>query len=185
MKIQQKNEIRTFLAVDLPEDLKLSLSKQIQQLNLIAYAKTQTKIRIIPYLNYHLTLSFLGNVSHEEIELLEEKLRLVKLDKPIKCKIIGLGAFPNIKAARLVFLRIESEELKELAEKVRKIVNSLGFKFDYEFKSHITIVKFKEKLELQDLEKFTASFSVPSFYLMQSVLSATGTLYSKLEKFDV
>ena len=74
MKIQQKNEIRTFLAVDLPEDLKLSLSKQIQQLNLIAYAKTQTKIRIIPYLNYHLTLSFLGNVSHEEIELLEENV---------------------------------------------------------------------------------------------------------------
>lgn len=185
MKIQQKNKLRTFLAVDLPEDLKLSLSKQVQQLKVIPYAKTQTKIKITSYLNYHLTLAFLGNVSHEEIELLKEKLSSIKLNKSINCKIVGLGAFPNIKAARLIFLRIESKELEVLAKNVRKIVKSFGFRIDYDFKPHITIIRFKEKIELLDLEELTAFFNASSFYLMQSILTSTGPLYSKLEKFDI
>lgn len=85
---------------------------------------------------------------------------------------------------------MESEALKELAEKIRKIVNSYGFKLDHEFKSHITVARFRKKISIINTEELStdmmnAEFQIDSFYLMQSILTPAGPLYSKLDKFDI
>jgi 2'-5' RNA ligase len=185
MKIKQKSNIRTFLAIDLPENLKMSLSKQVQDMKVISYSRTLTPTKTVAPLNYHLTLAFLGNITKEELDNLTERLKKVKLKKKLNCKIAGLGAFPNIKAARLIFMGVECPELEELATKIRHIAISMGFRFNHDFKPHITIIRFKEKIPLLDLDTLEGTFTITSFYLMQSILTVTGPLYSKLEKFDI
>ncbi len=187
MITKQKIKIRTFLSVNLSDDEKISLSKRVNKFKILNYVKTQTKVKLINPLNYHLTIAFLGSVSTSQLKKLKSELNalILTLKKPIECKINGLGAFPNIKAARLIFLNIESKELMELAEKIRKIVIKNGFKLDHEFKSHITIARFKDKIELNDLDNIHVSFSIDSFYLMQSILTSAGPLYSKLERFNL
>ncbi len=186
MKFQQKNRVRTFISVNLSDDEKSVLSRRISKFIVLDYAKTQTKVKIIDSVKYHLTVAFLGSVSKSQLDILKKELKFVvhNFSKPFHCKIIGLGAFPNMKAARLIFLKIDSPELQELVKQIRKVVIKNGFKLSFDFKAHITIARFKDKIELNDLDKITASFSTNSFFLMQSVLTSAGPVYSKLEKFQ-
>ncbi len=185
MIIQQKNKTRTFISINLSNNEKIVLSKRIDKFQVLMYAKTQTKVKIVDPLNYHITIAFLSSVSKTQLSILKKELEFVthNFSKPFHCKIIGLGVFPNIKSARLIFLDVDSIELQELAKQIRKVVIKNGFKLDLEFKAHITIAKFKDKIELNDLDKITASFSTDSFFLMQSILTNAGPIYSKLEKF--
>ncbi len=177
--------MRTFISVNLSDDEKVVLSKRINKFHILDYAKTQTKVKIIDPVNYHITIAFLGTVSKNQINFLKKELEFVVHNfKPFLCNIKGLGAFPNIKAARLIFLNIDSAELQELAKQIRKIVVKKGFKLDFKFSAHITIARFKDKIELNDLDNITVSFTTDSFFLMQSILTNAGPVYSKLEKFQ-
>ena len=189
--MQNQKNVRTFISVDLPEELKISLSKKIRNLNIIKKSLFDRNCKLVAPLNYHLTIAFLGNTTKEELSLLSEDFRNnVKKRKPIECKISGLGVFPNPRFARILFLNIESKELKELAQQIREILHSYGFKLDHEFKSHITVARFRKKISILNLEELStdllnAEFNVDSFYLMQSILTPAGPLYSKLDKFDI
>lgn len=189
--MQTKKNIRTFISVDLPEELMISLSKKIRNFDIIKKSLFHKNCKLVVPLNYHLTIAFLGNTTREELKLLSEDLRNnIKKRKPIKCKINGLGVFPNPKSAKILFLNIESLELKELANQIRKTLSYYGFKLDYEFKSHITVARFRKKISIINTEELrteamNAEFQVGSFYLMQSILTPAGPLYSKLDRFDI
>ena len=189
--MQNQKNVRTFISVDLPEELKISISKKIRDLSIIKKSLFDRNCKLVAPLNYHLTIAFLGNTTKEELSLLSEDFRNnLKKRKLIECKTNGLGVFPNPRFARILFLNIESKELKELAQQIREILHSYGFKLDHEFKSHITVARFRKKISIINLEELStdllnAEFNVDSFYLMQSILTPAGPLYSKLDKFDI
>jgi len=184
--IIKKNKNRTFISVNLSDDERESLNIRINKFNILDFAKSKTKIRVINTNNYHLTIAFLGSVLDSKLDILKKELGfIVNNFKPFECKITGLGAFPDLKSARLIFLKIESPELQELAKQIRKVVIRNGFKLDHDFKPHITIVRFKDLIELNNLDEINAIFKVDAFFLMQSVLTAAGPVYSKLEKFGI
>ena len=189
--MQSKNNIRTFISVDLPEQLKISLFKKVKNLDIIKKSLFHRNCKLVAPLNYHLTIAFLGNTTKEELSLLSEDFRNnLKKRKLIECKTNGLGVFPNPRFARILFLNIESKELKELVQQIREILHSYGFKLDHEFKSHITVARFRKKISIINLEELStdllnAEFNVDSFYLMQSILLPSGPLHSKLDKFDI
>ena len=56
--------IRTFIAVDIPQEIKMELDKAISELRPLA-----PEIRWVRAANLHLTLRFLGSISKESFRL--------------------------------------------------------------------------------------------------------------------
>src|SRR5882757_1459303 len=92
--------IRTFIAIELPEQIKTALGKIQNDLRAFAADVSWTKPA-----NIHLTLKFLGDLDEERVEVLRrvtsESVRSVK---PFELVISKTGFFPNQKRARVIWV---------------------------------------------------------------------------------
>ena len=179
--------IRTFIAVDIPQDIKMDLDRLIS-----GYRNESKGIRWVRAQNLHLTLRFLGDVDENTIPALAESIK-VNLDsiKPFDLALSGLGGFPNLKKPRVIWVGTDDPEnmLGELALRVETACREAGFgKSDKKFSAHLTIgrVKFPQGLEniLQRIENSdfrTEPFNVGEIVIYKSVLSPSGPTYTNLE----
>jgi len=172
--------MRTFIAIELPEEVKEYL-KELQ--------KELTGIKASFVKDFHLTLKFLGEVSEDKVEKIKEKLSEVKFE-PFKVKLGKTGVFPSESYIRVVWIGIEpKEKVIGIQKQVNEAMQGFGFKKD-KFKSHLTLARVKfiddkkafveklKQLEIKPLE-----FEVSSFSLMKSTLTPEGPIYEELKKF--
>lgn len=182
--------MRLFIAIDLPETIKLTLEKLISKLN-----ESEADVKWVETKNIHLTLKFLGEVDEEKVEKIKQIVSSVSSkNSDYTIKISSLGAFPRVSFPRVIWVGLESGEketkviFKELEEKIQK----LGIpKEKRAFSAHITIgrvrtPKNKEKLvkSLEDniaaLEDKNLEFKATKITLFQSQLSPKGPTYIPL-----
>ena len=103
--------MRTFIAIELPETIKEYL-KEIQ--------KELTGIKASFVKDFHLTLKFLGEVSEDKIEKIEEKLKEVNFE-PFKVTLSNTGVFPSESYIRVVWVGLEPEDkIIEIQKKVNE-----------------------------------------------------------------
>jgi len=189
--LQKPKQIRAFISINIPQYVQQSISKELKLFNTISDAELKTKIKFINPENYHMTIAFLGNTTLDKINklIIDINASLQKYKNKIKCKITGLSGFPNNENARLLYCKVESEEIIGIAENIRKIVLRQGHNLDFSFKPHITLCRFKDKINLNineiDIDKIKISFHIESVHLMQSLLSPVGAIYSKIETFNL
>jgi 2'-5' RNA ligase len=118
-------DIRAFIAVDLPKEIKMEIDKMIA-----GFRQTNTGIRWVKAANLHLTLRFLGNIPEESVPSLAESIRgNVEGLKPFDMSLSGLGGFPNLRRPRVIWVGTGSgtEKLKALAAGVEKATVESGF----------------------------------------------------------
>ena len=173
------NKIRTFISVNIPEEIKEKVKEIQEKLPEFIGKKTEVK-------NLHLTLKFLGEIDEKVIEKVKERLSQIKLNK-FETDIGKLGVFSE-KFIRIVWLSLTNcEELqKEVDEKLKNI-----FDKESRFMSHLTIARIKgcdreeflEKLKKIDIPKI--EFIIDNFYLMKSELSLEGPKYEIIEEYDL
>lgn len=97
--------------------------------------------------NLHLTLTFLGHVEKEKLQLLEQlKLQWIndnmQFDEPlVPVKITG---FPNIKKAKVLSILFkEHKELSHFKLSFERELNKLHIQYDRkDFKPHMTILRY-------------------------------------------
>jgi 2'-5' RNA ligase len=137
----------------------------------------------------HFTLLFLGEVDEKTVENIKKELSMISF-KPIEVKFTHIGAFPNPRFPRVIWIgvdKVASEQLIDLASQVEKKLGPLGFKSDKPFKPHLTIFRIKNKSDdiSQTLEKFkTVDLGkevITELKLKQSVLTPNGPIYSDLQ----
>jgi 2'-5' RNA ligase len=186
--------IRTFLAVDLPDEIKETLDKIQNRLKPLIGGVTPN-IKWTKPEGIHLTLVFLGYVSSDQIGLISETVKKnVEGVAPFMLHLGSPGAFPTITRPRVIYLGLEGQTdiLASLQGKIATDLDEIGFKKeDRPFTSHLTLGRLKSASKLPGIEEAfqkimklaKGSFMVDGLKLYRSDLRPDGAVYTVLEFF--
>jgi 2'-5' RNA ligase len=181
-------DLRCFIAVDIPEQIKRGMG------DLIAFLKKHNAdVKWVAHENLHFTLKFLGKTPEDLLPGIGASLSQIVLSYETFCiKIYGVGVFPNKKYPRIIWVGIEDTDfLKNLQGDIESRMASLGYqKEEREFQPHLTLGRVRSQKgmahiihELDTLQsKDFGSIEVNNIKLMRSDLRPTGAQYSCLQK---
>ena len=116
--------IRAFLAIELPDSLRLGLAQVQGELK-----RSRADVRWVPVNNIHLTLKFFGNVPDDEIDALAQAARQAAAEAaPLQLQATSAGAFPSPNAPRVVWLGLGGDvlPLTQLFYRLEKAFAALG-----------------------------------------------------------
>ena len=86
-------QLRSFIAIELPDELKLALTRLQDQLK----SGKQASVKWVDPYSIHLTLKFLGNIGTDMVDkitiVMEETVQGIP---PFYLEVKGLGAFPSL-----------------------------------------------------------------------------------------
>jgi 2'-5' RNA ligase len=180
--------IRSFIAFDINnEEIIKRFSEARERL-----LKTGANLKLVKPQNIHITMRFLGNIPPNMIEKVHGEMEQV-IFTPFEVEIRGVGVFPSLKYARIVWAGIRggAEQLKEVFSQLEPRLQKLRFKPDRKgFSPHITFARVrtgrnKKELvycikELKDYE--FGVLKVDCLKLKKSVLTPKGPIYSTLKE---
>jgi RNA 2',3'-cyclic 3'-phosphodiesterase len=186
-----KDDIRAFIAIELPEDVKRFLERISSKLK-----KCGADVGWVRIENIHLTLKFLGSVSPDLIPSIEESAAPVFAKQtPIHLSVKGLGVFPGMRSPRVVWTGCvdAAKALAPLVAELEESLESLGFpKEKRPFSPHLTLGRVRSNKRVaqlveelrQNLEVAGPEFTADHAALFQSLLKPTGAEYRALRSFD-
>ncbi len=176
--------MRCFIALDLSPEVR-SYFQVLQKKLKVALPG---KIRWVQPGNFHLTLKFFGDLSEERVLTLRKQLKEISFSS-FSLSLSAMGVFPEFGKPTVLWVSVTPE--KNVLDLQKKIdAETLLFSsLEQRFRAHLTLGRFvgtpgrslKENLAKISLEKL--SFSVASFALYQSKLSASGPKYTCLERY--
>jgi 2'-5' RNA ligase len=183
--------IRTFIAVDLPGEIKAHIEELVAPLRPLSRS-----IRWVRTEGLHLTLKFLGELPGERagevISALEEALSGWPA---FGFRLSGLGGFPNLRRPRVLWIGVGEgrQPLQELAGAVERALIPCGFPPEKRpFSPHLTIGRVKSSRDLQavldrlpNIEYASGPITAGAVKVMKSQLKPTGAEYSALKIIDL
>ena len=187
--------MRTFIAIDLSQEIKKVLSRLIEELD--EMDKEHKKIRWVKKEGMHLTIKFLGDVGNEKISQIEKALKNISGKfEPFVLKLKRTGTFPpGSTNPRVLWIGIEEEEtLKALQYQIEAELEKLGFPRERrKFHPHLTLGRVKVFSNLRQtlllLEKYRerifGEMKVEKITFFQSKLKPTGAEHSILSEFEL
>ena len=189
-------QIRSFIAVELPDELRLALTRLQERLK----SGARTSVKWVDPHGIHLTLKFLGNIGTDMVGeitgVLEESARGIS---PFRLEAKGLGAFPSLKRAQVVWVGLtgELDRLKQLQQRIESNLSPLGFVPESRpFTPHLTLARLRDRVtpeERRSVGELVAgthletaySLDVDSIHLMRSQLSRECAVYSRLSSIKL
>ncbi|MBM4433091.1 MAG: RNA 2',3'-cyclic phosphodiesterase [Chloroflexi bacterium] len=184
-------QIRSFIAIELSEEVKAELSRLQDKLKA---GRTSGAKWVDPY-GIHLTLKFLGNIVAETVgkvtEAMEEAAKEVS---PFSLEVKGLGAFPNLNRVQVVWVGVggEVDKLVNLQKRIDVNLSPLGFAPESRpFTPHLTLARMRNEASQAERQKLgqliaktsfetSYTFEVGSINLMRSQLTPQGAIYSRI-----
>jgi 2'-5' RNA ligase len=174
--------MRAFVAVEIQDNTILDAIAKIQ-------SDFKIKATAVNKKNMHFTLLFLGEISDDTVASVKKALATISFQK-IEVRFTHLGAFPNPRSPRVIWIGVDeqsSKQLVELASQVEKKLGPLGFKPDKPFKPHLTIFRVKNRMDdiSGTIKRFNkvdlGKYTMTELKLKQSVLTPSGPVYSDLQ----
>ena len=99
-------QIRSFIAIELPGELKQAFVQLEAQLKLGKHPG----VKWVDPNNIHLTLKFLGNIAIGRIgEITKAMDEAVQAVPPFYLEVKGLGTFPKLKRAQIAWVGVNGE----------------------------------------------------------------------------
>lgn len=184
--------IRSFVAIELPDEIKTALADVQGELKAQAPPKA---VRWTRPEAIHLTLQFLGDVAPGKVDPIADALRGVCDDgAPFRFDLKGLGVFPGLGRPRVVWVGVAEPTgaLIALQGGVSQALVPLGFEPEKRaFSPHLTIGRASRHASRRELtevgEIVTRSevgtlgqMSVEHVTLMKSDLKPSGAVYTPL-----
>jgi 2'-5' RNA ligase len=137
------NIVRTFVAVEIPLEVKDRASRMIAQLR-----QAPAKVKWVEPAQMHWTLKFLGNVDMLEIPpVCEAVTRAVEPLAAFDIEARGAGAFPDARRPRTVWIGTGagSEQMIELHDAIEFELAKLGYRSENRrFRPHVTIGRVRQ-----------------------------------------
>jgi 2'-5' RNA ligase len=189
--LHNPEQIRSFIAIELPEEAKQGLAKLRKELE-------RDEHRFVKWVDaggIHLTLKFLGNIPSKRVtETTEAMRKAVQGISPFHLEISGLGVFPSLRQARVFWVGIggEVDKLSRLQQNIDSALAALGFaKEERSFVPHLTLARIRQgasPLERRNFGELVGSTSFEDKYhveveaisLMRSQLTPAGAIYTCL-----
>lgn len=179
-------KIRTFIAIDIPAAQREQIAQLQATLRRVGGRISWTRPEGI-----HLTLKFLGDVDQAQIPAVAEAVtRASRQVAPFEVGIAGVGAFPNFRQPRVLWVGIEEPtgRLKALARAIEEELRPLGFPPEVrDFSPHLTLGRVKDPRGVESVVRALqqANFAGGTFVanevrVMKSDLKPTGAEYTAL-----
>jgi 2'-5' RNA ligase len=184
-------QIRSFVAIELPEEAKAGLARLRRELD----RDEHSFVKWVDSRGIHLTLKFLGNIPSGRVaEITEAMGRAVRGISPFHLEISGLGAFPSLRQARVFWVGVggELDKLSRLQQSIDSALAALGFaKEERPFMPHLTLARVREGASPPERRSFgelvgSTAFEdkypveVEAVRLMRSQLTPAGAIYTCL-----
>lgn len=180
--------MRLFLAINLPPEVRRAIAEAASPLRAIAPGLSWVKEPKI-----HLTVKFLG----EQPEEMATKVAAALIDVGVRNRVVdaeigGIGAFPNFRRPRVVWIGVTPEpKLELLHHDVEASCESLGLPVDGKpFRPHLTLARVRPRSAdvstLRALARASKDVSyveevvITSIDLMESELTTSGPQYRVL-----
>ena len=182
--------IRVFIAIEIDSGIKNKLSEYLSNLK-----SSGADVKWVSPENIHLTLKFIGYVEEDALINLNRIINnAVSSIEPFNISIGNIGVFPNLKRPRVIFACVQEEgnNLHKIYEKLDKGVEQLGIKKESKkYVGHITLGRVRSQKNISRLKNRLKSGTecyfgckrVASISLIQSKLTTTGPLYTRLNNF--
>lgn len=185
---------RIFAAVEIPENIRRAAAEYGRNLrnnfaNLkIGWEKTE---------KLHLTLKFFGETDNKQIPKISEILKNAAASvNKFEIAIAETGIFPSTRNPRVLWLGVKHDKEKSLEvlnSKIETQIAKLGFAREKRnFNPHLTIARLREPQNAGEIVAFhlrqkfePLAFSVSEIVLFQSALQPNGSVYSKIESFNL
>ncbi len=182
--------LRLFIAVELPEELLRYIGGTIEEVR----GSGITGVRWVRGEGVHLTLKFLGNVPAERVPaILSAMGQAVAGTLPFVLHAQGAGAFPNMRAPRVLWLGVQgdTEPLLQIHERLEKALEAQGFDREARaFSAHLTLGRVNGRLSPTALERLAQAMEglrtakplalpVAALSLMESQLTPQGAIYRR------
>jgi 2'-5' RNA ligase len=194
--------IRTFLAVELGDELRtqITLIQQDLRQRLVRESSNDIRITWVQPSSIHLTMKFLGDTDEHLIEPLREAIeRAMPGHGAVHMPIERLGVFPRLLQPRVLWIGPseqweQGDDAKRLVALHRAVENccqSVGFAPEGRpLSPHLTLARVKEgerhvgqalaESGAMDRPVSLGLLAVQSIVLMKSELRPTGSVYTKL-----
>jgi 2'-5' RNA ligase len=182
--------VRSFIAIELPDELKRELSALIDRLR----ADSPDVARWIDPAGIHLTLKFLGDVPAGRLDSLTAALtKAVAGFGPFRLEVGDLGVFPESRRVRVVWVAVSGEtgRLQKLQQAVEGAMEGLGFPVESRaFRPHLTLARVRDRARPEEREaigqlvaaspfRVATPLEVSTVHLMRSRLAPGGVVYSR------
>jgi len=179
--------VRLFLAINFPAAVRHEISVATSPLRECAPELGWTAEDRL-----HLTLKFLGEQAESRVEALAAALtNVVARHRELVMTLGGVGAFPNFRRARVVWMGVSQEpRLELLHHDIEVAYDALGCELEGRpFRPHLTLARVRHALPVDRMRELWRSakridygteFIVHSVDLMQSDLSSSGPRYTTL-----
>lgn len=140
--------------------------------------------------NLHINLKFLGETPQNKQKDAEEALKELEGHGSFEAKLEKIGAFPNTDFIKVIWIGINSPEIRKIARKTEKEYIKRGFnERDKNYKPHITMARVKSKpnpeIKRAFTEKYNKLYKSTKFNeveLIESKLKKTGPIYETIAK---
>jgi 2'-5' RNA ligase len=179
--------MRLFFAIELDEALQDLLDETAARLREEApeLAWTSSEQR-------HVTLKFLGDVEPDAApRLVEAAERAAARSAPLAMSVREIGAFPNFRRARVVWIGVEQEpRLELLHHDLEMECEQAGFEVEGRpFRPHITLARVRSPLPVERMRalarvarsvRTSATVQVHRITLFESTLAPSGSRYRRL-----
>ena len=141
---------------------------------------------------WHFTLRFLGPTTREARDAIVVRLSEAKLGSRFSVRFGELGAFPNARRARILWLGLTrgGERLSELAAVAEDAARSAGFAPEGRgFKPHLTLSRIDPPQAISALlaqkHRYDIEMAVTELILYRSQLGGGPARYEEVARFDL
>jgi len=182
-------DIRAFIAIELPEAVKRKLSEIQEELK-----RSRIRAQWVAPDSIHLTLKFLGGISPDTVAGVTRAMEDAALGTaPFRLSVSGLGVFPDAGRVRVVWAGMAGgiDRLTQLQKDLDSGLTKLGFAAESRpFTAHLTLARIREEAspsergalgQLVESSHFAGGeFPVDSVSLMRSQLRREGPIYTRI-----
>jgi 2'-5' RNA ligase len=185
-------EIRCFVALNLPPELKVRLAELEARLK-----EARADVSWVKPENTHLTLKFLGGVEETRVPIVKRAIQEgLRGEAPLVLSLAGLGVFPNPRSPRVIWVGVEgdTERMEKLQKRLEQALEEVGFPREARsFSPHMTLGRMRSRQGAAGLmelvgrlgEYRAGSIQAESIELMRSQLHPAGAIYTILESFPL
>jgi len=184
-------QVRSFIAIELPDELKLGLAQLEAQLKM----SKQPWVKWVDPYSIHLTLKFLGSIAVDRIsEITRAMEEAIQGVSPFRLEVKDLGVFPSLRRVQVVWVGISGEvdKLSQLQQHLESNLARLGFAPETRpFTPHLTLARLHNQASLDERQRFgqliastrfeaAYTIKVDAISLMRSQLTREGAIYSQI-----
>lgn len=185
--LKPRPTVRTFIAIQPDTQCVENIYRYVDSIKPLL---SDGNLRWIPPQNWHITLAFLGNKTHKDLDLLTSTLSLISENhSPFTITFTHFDWFPSLfKPKVLACIAQPSEEFNALTKSIFPLIKTQGAqKREQDTLGHLSVARPKQKqvMPLDTLIDCNTETWAEGFSLFESELRPEGARYHEIAYFEL